>query len=76
MLKKSDDLGLHQQIDESTITFDSRMTFEKRLRSLSRATSERLGIMRKSSRVFHDRSLLGRCFRSFDLLVLEYCSAV
>ena len=27
-------------------------------------------------RVFHDRSLLGRCFRGFVLPVLEYCSAV
>ena len=26
--------------------------------------------------VFHDRSLLGRCFRRFVLPVLEYCSAV
>ena len=27
-------------------------------------------------RVFHDRSLLGRCFQFFVLPVLEYCSAV
>ena len=26
--------------------------------------------------MFHDRSLLGRCFLSFVLPVLEYCSAV
>ena len=26
--------------------------------------------------MFHDRSLLGRCFRGFALPVLEYCSAV
>ena len=26
--------------------------------------------------MFHDRSLLGRCFRGFILPVLEYCSAV
>ena len=26
--------------------------------------------------MFHDRSLLGRCFRYFVLPVLEYCSAV
>ena len=26
--------------------------------------------------MFHDRSLLGRCFRSFVLSVVEYCSAV
>ena len=32
--------------------------------------------MRKSWRVFHDKSLLGRCFQGFVLPVLEYCSAV
>ena len=26
--------------------------------------------------MFHDRALLGRCFRDFVLSVLEYCSAV
>ena len=59
------------------VTFDSKMTFEKHLRSVSRAASQRLRILRKSWRVFHDRSLLGRCFRFFFVLpVLEYCSAV
>ena len=38
--------------------------------------SQRLGILRKSWRVFHERSLLGRCFRGFVLTVLDYCSAV
>ena len=52
------------------------MTFENHLRSVSRAASQRLGISRKSWRVFHDRSLLGRCFRDFVLPVLKYCSAV
>ena len=52
------------------------MTFEKHLRSVSRAASERLVILRKSWRVFHDRSLLGRCFRGFVLPFLSYCSAV
>ena len=52
------------------------MTFEKHLRSVSRTASQRLGILRKSWRVFHDRSLLGRCFRGSVLPVLEYCSAV
>ena len=58
------------------VTSDSKMTFEKHLRSVSRAASQRLGILRKSLLVFHDRSLLGRCFRGFVLPVLEYCSAV
>ena len=29
------------------VTFDSKMTFEKHLRSVSRAASQRLGILRK-----------------------------
>ena len=58
------------------MTFDSKITFEKHIRSISRAASQRLGILRKSWRVFHDRSILGRCFRGFVLPVLEYCSAV
>ena len=70
VLKESDDLV------NLEVTFDSQMTFEKHLRSVSRAASQRLGILRKSWHVFRDRSLLGRCFRVFVLLVLEYCSAV
>ena len=58
------------------VTFDSKLTLEKHLRLVSRAASQRLGILRKSWRVFHDRSLLERCFRGFVLPVLEYCSAV
>ena len=52
------------------------MTFEKHLRSVSNAAAQRLGIMRKSWQVFHDRSLLLRSCWSFVLPVLEYCSAV
>ena len=58
------------------MTFDSKTSFKKQLCSVSRAASQRLGILRKSWRVFHDRSLLGRCFLGFVLPVLEYCYAV
>ena len=58
------------------VTFDSKMTYEKHLRSVSRAASQRLFILKKSWRVFHDRSLLPMCFRGFVLPLLEYCSAV
>ena len=54
------------------VTFDSKMIFEKHLRPVSRAASQRLGILRKFWQVFHDRFPLGRCFRSFVLPVLEY----
>ena len=51
------------------------MTFEKHLLSVSLAASQRLIILRKSWQVFHDRLLLGRCFRGFIQPVLEYSSA-
>ena len=70
MLKESVDL------DILGVTFDSKLTFEKHLSSISRVASQRLGILRKSWRVFHDRLLIGRCFWDFVLPVLEYCSAV
>ena len=40
--KESDDLVI------LGVTFDSKMTFEKHLRSVSRAAFQRLGILRKS----------------------------
>ena len=70
VLKESDDLVI------LGVTFYSKVTFEKHLRSVFRAASQRFGILRKSWRVFHDRSRLGRCFLGFVLPVLEYCSAV
>ena len=61
MLKESDDLDILR------LTFDSKMTFEKHLRSVTRVSSQRIGILRKSLRVFH---------YSIVMPVLEYCSAV
>ena len=70
VLKEADDLVILR------VAFDSKMTFEKHLRLVSRAASQRLGILRKSWRVFQDRLLLERCFRGFVLPGLEYYSAV
>ena len=70
MLKESVDLVL------LGVTFDSKLAFEKHLHLVSRAASQRLGILRKCWQVFHDRSFLERFFRGFVLPVLEYCSAV
>ena len=64
VLKESADL------DILGVTFDSKMTFEKHLRSVSSAAAQRLGIMRKSWQVFHDRLLLLRSFWSFVLPIL------
>ena len=70
VLKEPDDLVILE------VTFDSKMTLERHLRSVSRTGSQIVGILRKSWHVFHDRPFLGRCFWSFILPVLEYCSAV
>ena len=70
VLKESDEIVI------LGVTVDSKVTFEKHLFLVSRAASQWLGILRKSWRVFHDRSLLIRWFRGFVLPVLEYCSAV
>ena len=70
MLKESDDLVI------LGVTFNSKMTFQKHLHSVSRAASERFGILNKSWQVFHDRPLVWRCFWGFVLPVLEYCSDV
>ena len=67
VLKESDDLDL------LGVSFDSKMIFEKHLRSVSTAASQRLCILRKSWRVFHDRLLLRRCFWGIFVLVLKYC---
>ena len=69
----------YDDLDILGATFDSKMTFEKHLRSFSRAASQRLGIL-KSWRVFHDsllfaswEMLLGFCPASFGVL---FCSVV
>ena len=46
------------ELDILGVTFDSRLPFKNHLRSVSRAASQRLGILRTSWRVFHDRLLL------------------
>ena len=69
VLKESDDLVI------LGMTFDSKTTFEKHLRLVSRAASQRLDILRKSLRVFHDRSSW-EMLSGFVLRVLVYCSTV
>ena len=72
VLKESDDLDILR------VTFDSKLTFEKHLHSVSRATSQRLGILKKSWRVFHGRLFIGRCFLGFCLASFRilFCSVV
>ena len=69
VLKESEDLVI------LGVTFDSKLTFEKHLRLISRAASQRLGILRKSWLVFQDSSLLEIPVSS-GMILLTPCSMV
>ena len=57
-------------------TFDSKFTFERHIRSISSLVAQKIGLLRKSFRIFGDHDVLLRCFNSFILPCLEYCSPV
>ena len=67
VLKESDDLVI------LGVKFDSKITLKKHLCTVSRVASQRLGILKKSRRVFHYRSLLVRSFLGIVVPVAEYC---
>ena len=58
------------------VTLDSKLTFEMQLRNLSRMISPKLGILRKSKKIYENDNILRNCFFSFILPHFEYCSAV
>ena len=43
---------------------------------MSRDISQKLGILRKSKKIYEDNSILCKCFFSFTLPHFQYCSAV
>ena len=58
-------------LDVLGLTFESKTTLEMHLNSVSWASSQRLGIIRRSCRVFIERLLLERFFPCFYLPVLS-----
>ena len=58
------------------VTFDSKFTFERHIRSISSSVAQKIGLLRKSFRILGDHDVLLRCFNSFILPCLEYCSPV
>ena len=52
---------------------DSKFTFERHIRSISSSVAQKIGLIRKSFRIFGDHDVLLRCFNSFILPCLEYC---
>ena len=58
------------------VMFDSKFTFERYIRSISFSVAQKIGLLRKSFRIFGDHDVLLKCFNSFILPCLEYCSPV
>jgi len=58
------------------VKFDAKLTFEEHIRSVVKTTTRKIGLMRVARRVYNDVVVLRRCFFSFILPSLEYCSAV
>ena len=56
--------------------FDNKFTFESYICSISSSVAQNIGLLRKSVSVFGDHDVLLRCFNSFILPCLEYCSPV
>ena len=54
------------------VTLDSKLIFEDHIRSVV----QKIGLLRKSYRIFNDRSVLKNSFNSFVLLCFEYCAPV
>ena len=49
--------------------FDSKFTFERHIRSISSLFAQKIGLLRKSFRIFGNHDVLLRCFNSLILLV-------
>ena len=58
------------------VTFDQKLSFESHLRTLTTRLSQQLGVLRKCWKSFGDPMLIHKCFWSFILPVVEYCSPV
>jgi len=58
------------------VTLDSKLTFERHVRSIASSVSQRIGIMRRAHRIFGSSEVVLHCFRSFILPILEYASVV
>ena len=66
----------YPNLDIHGVKFDSRLTFEDHARGIVSRVSQGIGILRLVKRVFVDTSVLLRCYYSFVLPILEYCSPV
>ena len=58
------------------VILDSKLAFEKQVRTIAAFTSRRVGILRKTMSVFRNVAVAAKCFWAFVLPLLEYCSPV
>jgi len=58
------------------VSFDSKLTFERHIRSVASSASQRIGLMRRAFKIFDSADVVQHCFRSFMLPILEYASVV
>ena len=58
------------------VKLDKTLSFESHVRDLVSTASQRLGLLRKSFKVFEDNSVSASCLRAFVLPLLEYCAPV
>ena len=54
---------------------DTKLSFESHIKSIAASASSKAGIMKKAFCLIGDPVLFSRCFWSFLLPVLEYCSS-
>lgn len=69
-------LNLYDSFKILGVILDSKFTFEKHIRSVSSSIAQKIGLLRKSFKIFGDQSILKKCFNSFILPCFEYCSPV
>ena len=55
---------------------DSKFTFERHIRPISSLVAQKIGLLRKSFRIFGDHDVLLKCYSSFIPPCLDYYSPV
>ena len=64
------------------VLFDSKFTFEQHVRSISSSVAQKIGLLRKSYKIFGDPSVLRKCFNSHFAVLrvlfscLVFCSSI
>ena len=58
------------------VMFVSKFSFERHIRPIYPQVAQKVGLLRKSSRIFGNHNVSLRCFNPFTLSRLEYCFPV